>query len=116
MSVVLVPASKRSPQLRHYYRNKEKILSQKKKRYSTEKRYGVHLKKVYGITLEQYNEMYKAQGGRCLICERHRDELLHKLRVDHDHELGIVRGLLCQHCNSLIGYVPGRIDKPWYML
>ena len=56
-------------------------------------------KKRYGITLEQYNEMYARQGGLCLICKKHQDVLV----VDHRHEDGVIRGLLCKKCNLAIG-------------
>ena len=56
--------------------------------------------KKYGITPEQYEEMETAQAGLCRICER---VPVTSLRVDHDHETGRVRGLLCHDCNSGIG-------------
>lgn len=56
------------------------------------------LKARYGITLEQYMEMYKAQEGKCAICQKnHRHE--NAMPVDHDHSSGKVRGLLCHSCN-----------------
>ena len=61
------------------------------------------MKKRYGITPEDYDQMYLAQGGRCLICRRHSSEFTRRLHVDHDHSSGKVRGLLCQHCNHLLG-------------
>lgn len=48
----------------------------------------------YGITLADYDQMLADQGGKCAICER---EL--SLDVDHDHDTGEVRGLLCRGCN-----------------
>lgn len=60
--------------------------------------------KQYRITLEQYNEMYMAQGGRCLICTRLPEECGTKyLHVDHDHDCGTIRGLLCKACNCVLG-------------
>lgn len=63
----------------------------------------------YGITLEQYKEMYFRQNGNCLICGEHFEERgdnkLTTLHIDHDHESGQVRGLLCHNCNSGIGYL-----------
>ena len=53
----------------------------------------------YGISLEVRDEMAEAQGGRCLICKRKV-----RLCVDHDHESGVVRGLLCYRCNVGLGY------------
>lgn len=52
----------------------------------------------YGITLEQYTEIYNRQGGACAICRR-----TGRLVVDHDHKTKEVRGLLCHRCNVSIG-------------
>lgn len=61
-----------------------------------------HLKKTFGLTVDQYDEMLRAQGGGCAICGRlpRPDIALH---VDHDHETGIVRGLTCFRCNNALG-------------
>jgi hypothetical protein len=61
-----------------------------------------HLKRKYGITPEQYEEMLAAQGGGCAICQRPPREDI-SLHVDHDHETGTVRGLLCFRCNNALG-------------
>ena len=61
-----------------------------------------HLKKKYGITPEDYDRMLEAQGGGCAICGRPpRDDIA--LHVDHDHETGFIRGLLCFPCNNALG-------------
>lgn len=60
--------------------------------------------KKYGITIDQYNQMFISQNGRCSGCDRHQNELSKSLAVDHDHKTGIVRGLLCANCNLLIGF------------
>ena len=66
----------------------------------------------YGITEEQYDEMWQEQEGCCAICGRHQDEfnrtingeeVIQWLAIDHDHESGKVRGLLCKPCNVGIG-------------
>lgn len=63
-----------------------------------------HLWKHYKITLEQYRKMLAEQEERCAICKRFPDETGQKvLCVDHDHDDGTVRGLLCNPCNSLLG-------------
>lgn len=59
-----------------------------------------HLLKQYGITIRDFELFVQAQSGRCLICQREEGESLH---VDHDHETGAVRGLLCGKCNKAIG-------------
>ena len=56
------------------------------------------LKRFYGITLNDYNEMVKKQNGQCAICLQKG-----KLHVDHCHETGRVRGLLCTKHNTAIG-------------
>lgn len=72
---------------------------EKKKRWDTEKQ----LKKLYNITIEDYNLMFKNQNGLCSICGRHQSELVRKLQVDHDHVNGKIRGLLCSRCNVGLG-------------
>lgn len=57
----------------------------------------------YGVTPEKYAEMYVKQDGRCAICGVHEDELPKQLGIDHCHETGLIRGLLCDPCNNGIG-------------
>lgn len=59
----------------------------------------------YGITVEDYNEMFEAQQGCCEICGRHQSEVNRTFDVDHNHETGKVRGLLCFDCNRGLGCV-----------
>lgn len=64
-----------------------------------------HLVWHYQFTLKDYEALLTAQGHRCAICGRvsgndHGDRLF----VDHDHDAGAVRGLLCNRCNSALGY------------
>jgi len=58
----------------------------------------------YGISLDFYNEMFNSQQGRCQICNIHHSELKRRLAIDHNHETKKVRGLLCDSCNSILGY------------
>lgn len=58
------------------------------------------LKQKYGITPERVEEMRTAQGGCCAICERKTTRLF----VDHCHTTGRVRALLCQTCNTFLGW------------
>jgi hypothetical protein len=63
-----------------------------------------HLQATYGLTPLAYKTMYEAQGGCCKICsikEKHAPN--QRLCVDHDHDTGVVRGLLCSKCNAAIG-------------
>lgn len=65
--------------------------------------------RLLGITVEQYVELYEATGGTCAICGKPETQLsgwhgeVMELSIDHDHETGRVRGLLCQWCNQGIG-------------
>lgn len=61
------------------------------------------LKARYGITVEQYDEILENQSSRCCICGIHNDDLSDSLCVDHDHNTGKVRGLLCRPCNLALG-------------
>ena len=56
-----------------------------------------------GLSVEQYNEMLARQGGCCAICERP-PQGKRPLAIDHDHQTGRVRKLLCHHCNCALGY------------
>lgn len=63
---------------------------------------------TFAITVEQYDEMLARQGGVCAICQAEETQTVRGtvrgLSVDHDHETGRVRGLLCNLCNGLIGF------------
>lgn len=63
-----------------------------------------HLRRKYGITLEQYDQLLSQQDGRCAVCTRPAEAFTTRLAVDHNHVTGEIRGLLCTHCNHrLIG-------------
>ena len=66
------------------------------------------LQRKFGITGKEYDVMLAKQGGVCSVCKKaethtHKSGKLKKLAVDHDHETGAVRGLLCFNCNQGIG-------------
>lgn len=58
------------------------------------------LRRVYGISLAQYNKQLKKQKGVCWICFRPPKRL--RLAVDHNHKTGKIRGLLCMICNRKV--------------
>jgi len=63
------------------------------------------LKRKHGITLEEYNGLLAEQHGRCKICltTHSNRRTTNRLAVDHDHNTGLIRGLLCESCNRAIG-------------
>lgn len=62
-----------------------------------------HLRRLYGMTPEQYEVMFSNQKGLCAICGNSQPNQL--LSVDHCHSTGKIRGLLCRNCNRFIGYM-----------
>lgn len=85
------------------YHNKESTKKSHKEAY---RKFQI---KQYGITVEDYNSMYDSQLGRCKICDSEVKPMLsgEKLSeiacIDHCHETGKVRGLLCRPCNTGLG-------------
>lgn len=59
--------------------------------------------RYYRMTIEEYDTLRVKQDFRCAICRRHESEFKRRLAVDHDHETGQNRGLLCINCNPALG-------------
>ena len=94
-------------------RNKEKYAG--KFFPSKYKKYGEDFKE------EDYNKLLEEQGGICAICKEVelRGERKIRLSIDHNHETGAIRGLLCGNCNRAIGLLkdcPDVIFKAWVYL
>lgn len=62
----------------------------------------LRVEKIYGISEQEYEAIYKSQGGRCAICQRATGKS-RALAVDHNHTDGEIRGCLCSPCNRMIG-------------
>lgn len=88
------------------YRQKPKYKEGRNKRnrerYSPEAELSRTLQKRYGITAAEYDCLFDQQRGLCAICLNPPGRG-GRLCVDHDHQSGKVRGLLCKPCNSLLG-------------
>jgi Autographiviridae endonuclease VII len=66
----------------------------------------------YGITSQEYAVWFVMQDGSCGSCGKSGERLV----VDHDHETGKIRGLLCQACNKGIGLLGDGIEGVWMAL
>ena len=105
---------------KRFAENPELHEKQKKKsldRYYEDKKTGkpidTHLKRTYGISLEDFNKMNEEQNGVCAICKKPENpRICDRLSVDHDHLTGKVRALLCRACNYLLGIVK---DNPMHL-
>lgn len=90
----------------HYVKN---ILVEREKRRLRDESYrrdnpeavkSSKLKYRYGITLEEKEKMIDNQGGKCAVCDR---PIIGKSCVDHNHQTGQVREILCGLCNTGLG-------------
>lgn len=108
--------AQQSPEKRHewYVRNREKHLAycreqylknhearkaHARETYCSEKNRVYKRLVTYGLTSEQYESLVVKQNGCCAICGTKPK----KLHVDHCHNSGRIRGLLCFHCNFVLG-------------
>lgn len=86
-----------------------------------------YIQRTYGVSLKYLEEVLADQGGRCAICRkhwkdckaakhsRHDNVFLQHLYVDHDHDTGRVRGLLCNNCNCTIAFLEEDVDRIQYV-
>lgn len=79
-----------------WYRNNRERVKKNHREWS--------LRALYGITESEFQRLLKLQDGKCALCPvEYSDKGKRNLVVDHDHETGRVRGLLCTRCNTSIG-------------
>ncbi len=65
---------------------------------------------LYGLSADEYRAIVKHQGGRCPLCQRATGAGRKRLSVDHDHDSGIVRGIICATDNRLLGHARDQIE------
>lgn len=103
------PEIARAKQAEYRARNREGIRRRARERYaanSTPRLEGNRRSNIrwkYGITLEQRDEILASQDNRCAICRTDSPPTVSGWHVDHCHSVGRVRGILCQHCNNMLG-------------
>lgn len=92
--------------LKSYYRHRDERLANARAAYQRPEtkaaKHGQLIRRKYGISVPEYEALLVAQGGGCALCHR-TPKPGRRLAVDHDHETGHVRGLLCTRCNTSIG-------------
>ncbi len=102
----LHPEKRKAEKKRYNEKNKEKV-----KLWCKKSRLKNRLKSIYKITKEEYDIMLIQQNGKCYICEEEDINTRNKkLVVDHDHNTGKVRGLLCYSCNIGLGFFHDNIE------
>lgn len=95
---------------KHYEMRKATIA--KNPEYYSKRHRKYCLMQNYGITEEQYTKMLEAQNGCCAICGTDKPTGKWKVfAVDHNHETGQVRELLCNECNRGIGLLKDSPDR-----
>lgn len=68
-----------------------------------------HRLRLYGITKEQAHAMWEQSGRKCRICKTGLGE--HQIVIDHNHDTGRVRGILCKECNFGLGKFRDSVDS-----
>lgn len=95
----------------YYLKHRQKCIdaSRRRRKQNPGLRHGDMLRQKYGLTVEDYERMFRSQNGVCAICRRcetaTRRGVLRRLSVDHNHTTNKIRGLTCQKCNSVLGYM-----------
>lgn len=79
-------------------------------RYTNGDSYAIRLKKLYNLSIKEYDELYAEAGGKCQCCGIEEIKLNKRLAVDHCHETGKIRGLLCSKCNTALGQLNDNLD------
>lgn len=102
-------ACRQAAERARYWSKREEILAKQRARRQRKQETDRRRRRLirYGVTQERYETMYRAQGGCCAIC----GDAFDVLCVDHDHETGDVRGLLCWPCNFGIGHLRDDPDR-----
>lgn len=98
----------------YFYKNRETILERQRDKsgsyYKAKREREWAAMGVRDFNYSNYIQLKTKQDCKCKICGRHEEELERELAVDHDHETGEVRGLLCCSCNLGIGYLKHNIS------
>jgi hypothetical protein len=108
-----------------FYRSNTRYFQRECKKCNRDRKYAWHhtesgkrssantkLKRRFGVTIEEYEKLLESVGGKCEICGAINSDNGHRLGIDHDHETGKIRGILCKACNVGIARLQ---DDPYIM-
>lgn len=86
-------------------KDREAYLTYQREFYQNNKRraYWRNVKAKYGLVEDEVHQLLEDQNGECALCERPLEFDGNKLHIDHCHETGRIRGLLCMPCNVALG-------------
>ena len=90
--------------------NRKQRTERVKNKYNPEVRRRYLLKKNYGLSLQDFDNMLKTQNYLCAICLDDKPGGVGTWKIDHDHATGKVRGLLCNSCNTMLGHAKDSLD------
>lgn len=86
---------------KHLYRQGKKKKYPRKPKTKLQRR-KEHIKHKYNLSIEEYEELFRKQDGKCAICGTSENGSKINLDIDHDHLTGKIRGLLCNRCNRYL--------------
>jgi hypothetical protein len=96
---------------RKYEKDNKDLLNEKRRMYRKENPEigrNQYYSQQYGISAEEYDRKLEAQDYRCALCGKFSWDCRRALAVDHDHDTGKNRDLLCTGCNIVVGFVERR--------
>ena len=110
------PSCKVDKPISNYWKSQYSCIDCTKERQKTrwasrspKKRLEQHLKYKYGVSVDKLEETLQNQSNKCAICESELPDLLtyenrrRGYAIDHNHDTGEIRGILCLQCNTLLG-------------
>lgn len=94
---------------RKYNKSEKGKLNQRKVNQSTKGKHRAYIVRIrkYDLTEDEHKRMINEQEGKCAICNKYGGKDLH---IDHDHQTGKARGLLCKSCNYSLGFANDDVD------
>ena len=94
-----------------YCNDCQEIKQKEYRKRNKDKKIRNRLNRKYGITPEDRAELLRLQDDKCAICGIEEKFLIKGLYIDHDHETGEIRGLLCSSCNTALGLLKEDINS-----